>query len=254
MRTALALLALLLSVPCVMAQTIDLTYAPEPGEAVRYEATIEGLLDLPQATGVAIKASTGYSVQVLEDEAEEGFIHEVVLGATEASIGPETLPSTGEGKAAKIGLDARGLTVKVFEALPAELRDGADGIGQFAFLPRDLMLPAGEVAVGDTWETTQKDGPSIMAAPNGIRETGEVTAKTTLVALEDGVATLETAFTATGDLGGYQTTVEGKTTLKLDTATWTILQAETTVNMESRQGPGDWMKLRNVTIKLERAE
>jgi hypothetical protein len=254
MRTALALLALLLAAPWVMAQTIDLTYAPEPGEAVQYTATIEGLLDLPQADGLAIKASTAYSVQVLEDEAEEGFVHEVVLGATEASIGTEKLPSAGEGKAAKIALDPRGLMVKVIEALPAELRDGADGIGQFAFLARDLMLPAKEVAVGDTWETTQTDGPSIMAAPNGIRETGEVTAKTTLVSLEDGVATLETEFSAKGDLGGYQTTLEGKTTLRLDTGTWTILDAETTLSAESRQGPGDWMKLRDVKVKLRRAE
>jgi hypothetical protein len=254
MRTALALLALLLAAPWVMAQTIDLTYAPEPGEPVQYTATIEGLLDVPQATGVAIKATTGYSVQVLEDEAEEGFIHEVVLGATEASVGTEKLPSTGEGKKARIALDARGLTVKVIEALPSELREGADGIAQFAFLARDLMLPAKEVAVGDTWETTQKDGPSIMAAPAGIHETGEVTARTTLVSLEDGVATLKTEFAGKGDMGGYATTLEGETTLTLDTGTWTILTAESTVNIESRQGPGDWMKLRDVKVKLERAE
>jgi hypothetical protein len=253
MRIALLMLALLVTAPWAMAQTVNLTYAPQPAEeAQSYVATLEGALDAPQAQDLALSASTVLSFQVLE-VGEEGALRQLTFGDTEVSVAGQK-GSGAEGTQAKLLIDGRGLLAKAVEPLPAGMQEGLDGLAMFTLLPFEFALPAKEVAVGDTWEITVKDAPSMFEQDPADKSTDETTYKGTLVSFADGTATVEVGFESKGDDGaGNSGTLKGKTTSHYDVATWTLIDAETTFDYDVVQS-GMTVKIHDVKIKVEPAE
>lgn len=252
MRIALLVLALLVAAPWAVAQTVNLTYAPQPGEAQHYLATLEGSLDVPQAQGLALTASTVLSFEVLE-VGEEGIVRQLTVASSEVDVAGQK-GGVPEGTEAKLLLDGRGLLVKAIEPIPAAVQEGLGGIAVFTLLPFEHALPAKEVAVGDTWEIALEDAPSMFEEDPTDNGTDETAYKGTLVALEDGVATVEVEFESKGDDGAGNTgAMKGKTTSHFDVETWALIDAETTFDYDIAQG-GQTIRVHGVTIKVGRAE
>ncbi len=253
MRIGLCVLAVLVVAPWAMAQTVDLTYAPAAEETARaYTLEFEGLLDLPQQKGLALKARTMRAIEIGE-RVETGTRQTLTFGAAEVTLEGEALPSTAEGAVAEYVVDGRGMVVEVTEAIAADkLADG----DQLASLPDFLFefaLPGKEVAVGETWEVTQGISPSLVEQPQES-ERSVTAVKGKLVSLEDGVATIELEIRGNSLSAGYTTVVEAASVLKMNVETWTLLEAEAKLTVESGMGPGQGFKLRDVAVKVTREE
>jgi hypothetical protein len=252
MRIVLLVLALLVAAPWAVAQTVNLTYAPQPGEAQHYLATLEGSLDVPQAQNLALTASSVLSLQVLE-VGEEGVLRQLTVASSEVDIAGQK-GGVPEGTESKMLLDGRGLLMKATEPMPAAVQEGLGGIAIFTLLPFEFALPAKEVAVGETWEIVLKDAPSMFEEDPNEDATDETAYKGTLVAFEDGVATVEVVFDTKGDDGAGNTgAMKCKTTSHFDVATWTLIDAESTFDYDILQG-GQTIRVHDVTIKVGPAE
>lgn len=256
MRVTVLALAIALCAASAFAQSVNLTYAPTVGDPVGYEMKMQGQIDVPQMQGLTFEATEAHTVQVLEVADGRAAI-ELKLGAAEVWIGPQQIPGGGEGEAAQYAVDASGIMDEVFQKLPATVSQGADGVALLAFSLRDLALPAKEVAVGDTWEVTRQDSPSLTELPEGVELTGTATWKGKLVSADETAIVVEVEFdiqdSAQGqaEMGGHLT---GTSKLTLDPETRGLVTAEATINYEAQLGPGTRILVHDTTVTITRAQ
>ncbi len=239
MRIALALLVLVMACPLATAQTMDLIYAPEPGEPLEYTTLAAGSIDIGAIgqENLPFRIQYLHTVQVLEST-EDGILHEIVLGAVDATLGGQALESKGEGVRATTLIDGRGLIADVPERIADGVLGDADDLATMLLSLHDLALPAGEASVGDTWEIVVEDGPSITETPEGMEVTDTTTYTVQFVSLEDGVATLYLELQGEADADGTTITAAATIDMEIDVETWTLQAAGGTfdINIESVDG------------------
>lgn len=244
-----ALLALLLA-PLAYGQTVDLTYAPEIGSTRGYNVSIEGTFDTPGIKGLVLQGDSCHIITI-QERSDEGFLQEIQLGRTYLSAGTQALPSNAEGCTAGYVLDGRALVAAVTRELDLEDLDVGDMFGLVASFLHELGLPAQEIAVGESWETEQAEAPSILSA-YGLDT--RLTTEGKLVALAEGVATLETRQVRVLTGEDQEATCETTCVSRVAVATWTLLSAEAKVTLTNRQGGETMTSFHDATIRLELGE
>jgi len=246
MRLALALLTALMLCSPVLAETVDLTYAPAESTGLTYVGTSVLSADTPNQGTVEIKTDVEYTVSVGKADAK-GVPITITIDKASATAMGQDLPSSYAGKECKGLWDNHAFVTEVLTPFPAQSAP-ADQFVESLVSSHEFMLPGEAIEVGGKWKGARENGPSLFEEADQTESKEEW--EGTLVSLKDGVAAIELDVQVQGGGGGVTVDIKGKLKLELDTKTWTLLRSVGTMDGVVHT-PGGEVKFKIPEMKIE---